>query len=155
MDCLPVVCWDFPYLERQITWKLFEFRGRTTTFRVAIPNIFSSFSLPVPSCCVSSLVMNSYKPLSAQGFNSPLGTRLNSYGVFHSFSVTAGNAAEKESGSNSLDTIHSHRVLAEATGNEYEVIRHRVLTTVSHFLESFALWSTVATTLGWKLPAVV
>lgn len=26
--------------------------------------------------------------------------------------------------------------LAEATGNEYEVIRHRVLTTVSHFLES-------------------
>lgn len=45
--------------------------------------------------------------------------------------------------------------LAEATGNEYEVIRHRVLTTVSHSLESFALWSTVATTLEWKLPAVV
>lgn len=41
--------------------------------------------------------------------------------------------------------------LAEATGNEYEVIRHRVLTTVSHFLESFALWSTVATTRGVKV----
>lgn len=68
--------------------------------------------------------------------------------VRYYLTLVAGNAGSKSPDRIPLIRYIHIEFLAQATGNEYEVIRHRVLTTVSHSLESFALWSTVATTLG-------